>query len=532
MRHFTKILLLIFPLLVAGCLITSTRRPQYQQKVRFTLPSDGWDKSFYNGGYKDGFEKGQAKGWQEGYDAGWSAGHKTGLEEGIIVGKDKALQELEEVDRILKEGGMQWRQVMYNYLYYQDRSDAITAARQEGRTAGLIQGKRLAGDSMFIVGLNRGLDSIYEISLRKGQHLKAPRDKREYGNLGIDYENIARFMAEKLEDRSYLSQTDFSGKLRAVHTSFIYVVGEMTQLDTLERIDMYQRYEELHQDLAAYYYKIYLQNVKVKNRDLDKGFYSYDYYVSNKEFIGVIKAGLCSLMDVLVTFAKNNSQCAATDGFEIMGHICEYLQDRILLEFEDFLLKSALIFDYDRNIDHLTHMTRQILGQSIVEVRTEGIQPVTVQPGTPDFNTTIQGEVVYVVSVGFDTTQIKVRVDHNEKIFIVELSDQPVVLEILDKYPKVQALEADTYCPPSETGSYKKLNLEEADFEALVQQANFNKAQVQARLKPFKKAIGLAYRSHLIKILEPAVSLPLSCYDVRLEFGRHRIPLLETACVH
>ena len=280
--------------------------------------------------------------------------------------------------------------------------------------------------------------------------------------------------------RSYLTLNEFSGKLKEIHHAFIFTVSNLIQLDTLERTDMYQRYEEVHLDLAEYYYQIYRQNINSKARDLNKDFYSYDYFISNSEFIGVIITSICPLMDGRVTFAKTNSQFATSEGVEVMVHICDQIQYHLIPEFEDLLLKSSLIFDYDKNVDQLTHFTRKILEQEVVEVRSETMKAVQAQPATPDFSTSLGGDVTVVVSIGFDTSEVEVVVDHNAKKVIVRSSDQPVVKKVLEKYVKVRNVDASTYCPPSKYGSSKTLNLDKGHFDLLKSNAQFSKAELES----------------------------------------------------
>jgi len=520
-----KMLLLLMILFLNSCLPNLRQSFFIQPPNDFTWPKEGWEKSFYNDGYTRGQDLGYEKGYSNGYIAGDQDGYQRGLIEGRRMAENALLDSLKAA-----QASDDLRLRLINGMYSnKDTLDKFEGIREAGFVAGLHAGRKEAYIQAYRTGFEDAFDSLYPINLRRGQGVKYQIYDPNKMNLSIPYERIARFMAKELQKESYLNKKAFDQLLKEVHIGFINMVSQMVELDGQEDADMFLRYEEMHTALSELYYETYLQKLILKNRDLDKNFYDYRYHLSCVEFVYVVRTGICSLMDVLITYAKNNSQSATLDGFEVMGHICELLHREPIQEFEDGLLKSALVFDYDANVDRLTTSLRNLLAKQTVEILPRVIDSKSVYLDEPDFGVDIERDIIQVLAIGFDTTQVLVAVDHNEQKFYIKLSDRPVVLRQLFELGIPTYIRAETLCPASSPSATKSLKLDSSqwakeDYTVLTKShqaiPSITIGAVR-NLVPFFK-----------KFMESAIALPTSCYNVYLDFDGQAISLLETNCSH
>ena len=376
-----KLLLIVLVVFIQSCLPSLPQPLFVQQTNTFTLPGDGWERSFYN----EGYDKGWSHGYDEGYTNGFLVGENAGYQRGLIEGKRIATYQLLDSLKAVQAADDLRLLLIEKMFANKDSLNKMEGMRETGYVAGLHDGKKLAYVEAYRKGFDAAFDSLYPINLRRGQAIKYQIYDPQKVNLTIPYERIARFIAKELQQGSYLNQVAFAQLIKEVHTRFISMVSQLVELDGQEGADMFLRYEEIHEALSDLYYRTYLQKIRLKNRDLDKNFYDYRYHLSSSEFVHVVKTGICSLMDVLITYAKNNSQSATVYGFEVMGHICEILHREPIQEFEDGLLKSALVFDYDINVRRLTTSLRNILSNQTVEILARVVDNKSVYLDLPDF---------------------------------------------------------------------------------------------------------------------------------------------------
>lgn len=521
----SKMLLILIILLVNSCL-SSPRQSFFIQPVGdFTWPKEGWEKSFYNEGFNRGWDLGYDKGYSNGYLAGDHDGYLRGLVEGRRIAENTLLDSLKSV-----RAADDLRLALIERMYAnKDTLDKFEGIREAGYVAGLHTGRREAYVEAYRKGFDDAFDSLYPINLRRGQGIKYRIFDPNKMNLSIPYERIARFIAKELQQESFLNQKAFGQLLKEVHTNFISLVSQMVELDGQESADMFLRYEEIHTALSELYYETYLQKILLKNRDLDKNFYDYRYHLSCAEFVDVARTGICSLMDVLITFAKSNSQSATMNGFEVMGHICELLHREPIQEFEDGLLKSALVFDYDANVERLTSSLRSLLSKQTVDILSRVVDSKSIYLDKPDFGVDIERDVIQVLAVGFDTTQVLVTVDHNEQKFYIKLSQKPVVLRKLFELGIPTYIRAETLCQASMPSVTKSLKLDKSQWAREDNAVRFANPQT---LPPITIGAVTNLVPFFRKFMEPAVSLPTSCYNVYLDFEGQAINLLETSCSH
>ena len=69
-------------------------------------------------------------------------------------------------------------------------------AKKEGRKVGLYEGKKMVMDSAFRQGFETAFDSLYPLNLRKGQGARLNSSPNTRYILNIEYEKIARFIAQ------------------------------------------------------------------------------------------------------------------------------------------------------------------------------------------------------------------------------------------------------------------------------------------------------------------------------------------------
>lgn len=520
-----KLLLIVLVVIIQSCLPSLPQPLFVQQTNTFTLPGDGWERSFYN----EGYDKGWCHGFDTGYTNGYAAGDNAGYRRGVMEGKRLAEYELLDSLKTVQAADDLRLLLIERMFSNKDSLDKLEGMREAGYTAGLHDGKKLAYVEAYQRGFNDAFDSLYPINLLRGQAIKYQVYDPQKMNLTIPYERIARFIARELQQESYLNRVAFAQLLKEVHTRFISMVSQLVELDGQEGADMFLRYEEMHEALSDLYYRNYLQKIRLKHRDLDKNFYDYRYHLSSSEFVHVVKTGICSLMDVLITYAKNNSQSATIYGFEVMGHICEILHREPLQEFEDGLLKSALVFDYDINVKKLTQTLRNILSNQTVEILSRIVNNSSVYLDIPDFGVDIERELVQVFAVGFDTSEVSVAVDHNEQKFLIQLSERPVILKELFEYGIPTYIRAETLCYASPVSTTKTLKVDKHQWETL---ANGTLAGPPETIPSITVEAVEELVPFFRKFMEPAVTLPTSCYNVYLEFEGREISLLETDCSH
>lgn len=471
-------------------------------------------------GIKEGIPIGKAKGVKEGYKKGYRDGLKQGKTEGVV-------EHLEKLNRI---DTFSWHYEFSNSFKWQNEVLRRKSNIEELIEIGYQRGLKVVADSAFRNGFKVGFDSIYHINLRSGENIKL----KEYDiPPKIEYDEIAKLLL-KVQGNSIIAEKGFfSIAVKQVHIEILNYLAKRLDLSTIETSDVFSEYEKMHDRLVDLYYEKYLLLIKNKQIPNKKSFYDYKYYYSVNSFLSIIRSGICSVSDVVITYAKSNTQYAAINGLEVMGHLCEIIMEELLYHIEDRFVKSAVTYDYNSNINDLDQTCNRILESIILSTETQIDKVTETITLSNNFNAKIEMKIETVYNIGFDLEEFELNVNHNAQEFFIFLPKTPKILSIAFQSYKIVKIE-NTF-KYEQTKNIKRLLrfksepkekkimtestgvLNEADFEDIF---NKNKPTIKdLKTKALKKK-DLGYVVDILtKTLEPALALPHSCYDVVLRIG-------------
>ena len=402
---FTKIYLALIILIFLGF-----TTQLFSQSEKYIKPLKAKSKSDYNKGYKSGFKKGKKIGYAEGFERGIKQGKSYGIMVGKLMGSDSVLAEIKKTDREMYE-----ILIIKNYGLMEKRIKRIESIKEGTYILGYEENVIEAYQMGFREGYETAFDSTMTIKLMAGQYEEySPRNN---ANLSIDYEKIAKLLNDINGQNTIVEYSHFSHALNEVHSEVLLYLVLRLGLPPIEQGEVFQRYEEIHTKLAALYYKRYLELCSSKNRNYEKSFYDYRYYTSADIFLDIVGMGISSVADVTFTYAKNNPGFATENGFEVLGHIAELIIDEIFIPLEDYLLKNALILDYNHTLPQVTNITKEILLPKVAETRIHRkIITETVEVSS-NYTATIVMEIETIVNVGFYLDDFSIIVDHNKQLF-------------------------------------------------------------------------------------------------------------------
>lgn len=502
--------------------------------------------SEFNKGYKDGIlvkkRQDSLKGMIEGQVAGqkhWrNKGYDLGYSEGVRRGLDTAL-------KLVKPNKQR---------YIRHSIDEFSKGQMNGQEQ-LLKDKDIQAliHSFYQKGRKDCMDSLYEQSILMGENLIRPAT-----NLKAPQMNYKQLVQGFLSKYSFASRVSFSQTLYNIHQRLIDYLGKRLSLTKNQLGDMYQEYEKIHKNLVLKYYLYYINNSKLNNLDESRPYYNYWYFRSMDILVRIVGAGLCSLADTLITYASSNSRYATFTGIEILGKTCETLIQDVLYPMEKRLKDEALILDYDRNITRIETVTKDILRGIIIGYDTDSLRVDTTIVLNKKYKVDIAMSLKTTYDLRLDTKHLKVTVNHRRREFIVHLSNQARVynvihqgyklLDVVNHYRYVKNMERNKDVFPLKYLFTKEVNIpiigdtfyiipHQATkilyayiFNGIYMQNRPTYSEVVGKTRILPPRIVSAIKDLVGKIIEPAVTLPRCCYKVTLNFGGTPYSIYDPLC--
>jgi len=523
MKISIKIWSLSFLFFFQGCILfspNSSKRYLKDKKRDYVTVAKAEKVSEQNKDFKDGFTAAFDKAHIAGYQAGEKVGIKKGIKKGMGIGADTLLQ---QIDRVKNND----RRFLALYL---DAEKHKETDKMEGiRIASRAAGYEECQDEYYGLGFNDGyasaFDSTYNIWLKKGHiSLRNPEPKIE---LVINYDKVANLLS-KIETSNAVDYIYFNQALKEVHIEILTYIMVLVEFTREEEQEILEFYERMHPDLSSLYYRKYVSHCQSKNRNFDKSFYDYRYHTSVNAFLQIVNSGICSVADRVVTFAKNNTQHSAVEGFESMGHICEAIIEKIVVPMEDLFLKNAVRLDYNATLPQINQITTQIITSEVAETRRHCKKiKETFSPGG-GASVDIEMEIITIIEVGYDVNSLEVEVDHNQQRFTVNLTQAPRFIRTVYQDYKVLCIKNRVSCNP--ITNYTKFTITEEKLQSIFETNRDNPRELDIAHKFLKKQTSNKLVPMLTKILEPCVVLPYSCYSAKMKFGRSSSELIAIKC--
>ena len=489
----------------------------------YVKPQIANEVSLYNRAYKDG----RKVGWESGREEGYQEGHRNGYTQGLFIGKKMGADSLLRATKELNTDEYHLM-MMIQYDLLKDRIECAEHARNDGYLIGLEESNMNAFELGFKEGYQKAFDYLFTINLGRGEDVSYP--ERGDSRLAIDYEKVAKLLHGIGEEYLYVDFERFSGALHEIHLEILaYLVQRLKfNLSPQEEAEVFQRYEEIHNRLARSYYRRYFSLCRTRNRNYEnKSFYDYRYYNSADIFLDIVGLGISAVVDVVFTYAKSNSQFATTSGFEVMGHVAELIIDEVVLPIEDLLLKQALVLDYDQQIPQLVLFSKQLLEPFIAETRVHRKKVREHITVNKFYSATVEMEIETIVNVGFNLADFSIELDHYRQSFLLNLSAQPRLLQVVKQDYKVRCIKSEVYVPWP--GGYGRENLPEKVLEEIFEAHRDSPESLDICRKPLQKATLEIIIPSLVKIMEPCISLPVGCYEAQVRFGNYSSQKIITA---
>jgi hypothetical protein len=499
------------------------------EKVRESLLSET-ENNGYKRGREEGEKEGKAKGIKEGRIEGIEIGRKFNIN--LFLDSLRANSQRENEFMCLQlQRNPQWKDNV-------KRNDKLY---KMARNTGYYEGFWNNSDEYFRRGFDRGFDSIYTINIRLGQEVTL----EPYSFIPkINYDKISKLLAN-VNGSNYSSEfTFFNYAVQEIHTEILAYLVKRLGLNSLEQQEVYEEYGKIHEKLVKLYYKKYLQIMKTKSLPYDKNYYDYGHYHSVNVFLEIISSGICSLSDVLFTYAKSNTQFAAINGLEVMGSICELIIDEILLSVDDGLVKTALIYSYDKNIENIDSYCKNTLEPMIIESLIDIKEVKGTIEISKDYSAEVTMEIETVYNIGLNLEDFSVNVDHQDAKFTINLSNKPRIINIVYQTYKIKKIKNKIGYTQS-VYKYGPLNREEKPVKKEKKETKYCTISGDVfddmfnRDKPSVEDLDLETIERekinhiaviLMKALEPAIALPSACYSVILNFGEKEESLLTIDC--
>ena len=566
--------LLVGVLLGAASACTSLRSKNASASICAPATCEVLQESQLNQQHQLGFRQGETYGFAQGYKAGKVAGQKKGFAQGLYKGKldgqvmaYQYLHQFANPPKFMK-GSIEhqnFAQIMERVIQGQFQEKGQLEAIQSPRFQYLLRQR-------YQQGLNDCFEQTYRANLKLGQHIR-PRynlTDKPY----INYEYVVEALQALRGNYAYADPATFSKVLYHVHQEILAYIARLLEENEdliddkighrLQRAEVFQEYQRLHEALATQYYRQYRQRCQALNVHYQKSFYDHSLYFSVEVFVAIVNAGLCSLVDTILTYVKSNTQYAAVAGFEVLGNICEFITAQVVGKLADKLQKRALVHDFKRNEKYLVRSIAQSLRPIIVSHRTyrktipaEGIYCETKKDSSYELKASVALEIKAIASVGIDLSQIHLIVSEADQSITVRIPSTARVLEIVDQsyslgtgtienayVTKVISKQRNYFNRRATSGEERKpapsiqtkrhthqAQLPTSKIEQLFRQHQYQLAEVQAQQLPLKEGPGLQkVRNILKKVIEPMLVLPSSCYTVYMEFQGQLRKIHEVSC--
>ena len=355
----------------------------------------------------------------------------------------------------------------------------------------------------------------------------------------LNYDMIASTLCNKCIFP--LKEKDFDQLMNDVNTEVIRylnrALGHTGTLNHEEQLTALQIYEvEIHPKLMPILYRLYTETYQQHERLKEAPYFDRSCHLSTYTFLKLVATYIGSVTDASFSYAKGHPEFASEQGFDVMGKIGELTTQRILPVLQDYLYQNTLIYQYDHSVDRLESLTRELLDSLVVDTRKKK-RRVKDKYDIGQFTVKAKVDLKTIVSLGLVVEEIEVDVDHDKQKFIIRIPKTPNLLKVehwnhrlygaKNKYEMVCSAE-DIKARACKTaiGTYGDTELRntlQKKTRKPIKDQRFCKRKLSNKVKKVFKPL-------LIKVFEPLVSMPHSCYSVELHFGRNKETILSSNC--
>lgn len=566
MNKFLILRLLCLVWVVSSCVVTRPPLPQLNkiQKIPCAPATcEVLNESQLNRKHQEGFVKGERYGFLEGYRLGHKAGRTKGFVEGMDKGQlDGQIMAYDYVNKLFNppflRGSpehLQFAQMMEKTIHAQVRVQGRRDAFNSQRFKDKLRDK-------YLEGQNDCFQQTYRANLRLGQQINLKQDPTDLPL--IDYEYVVNELKGVRGNYGYAAPATFNKVLYHLHKEILGYIARMLEENEdliddkignkLNRKEVFQEYDRLHNALATQYYRQYLRSCQRLNLHYKKSFYNHALYFSADILIGIVNAGLCALVDTILTYVKSNTQYAAIAGFETLGNACELISAKVRVDIGDKLKKRALILDFNENRYYMEQALAQSLKNIIVTHRVcqKELAPETIYSHhKQEFNYSLELKTTLgiraVASVGVEVGKMSLVVDEKTQSITVFIPDTPKVLEIVNQSYWVKEQQINnayehrtiTYMLPNKNSSLPsprvdsrqhKAQIAQKTLETIFQDNKFKLSEVQAQQLPLDYAGIDKIKQIVKKVIEPILVLPSSCFRVYMVFKGQVSKVHEVSC--
>ncbi|MEO1808360.1 MAG: hypothetical protein AAFU33_26370, partial [Bacteroidota bacterium] len=504
--------------------------------------------SSYAQGEKDGRKSGYEDGYERGRMDGEDVGYRKGMDEGKRLGMGA---KREDLFRKYKSNYAKMDEeavvLLMNYMneFKEDHAGLISHLEDSILHSPSVLNELVES---FRAGYQYCFDSIHHITLMPGQAIQLRGTDYE---IKLNYDEIAKVLHSfhGSENASYDSYA-FASQVKAVHLQVMTYLVERLNLTPYEVERMKSEYFRIHDYTSELYFKRYRAITEKIYQHQQKPFYDYAYYRSVEVFMDIINSGLCSVMDVVLTYAKFNSQYAAVVGMEGMGHLCQLLQDEVMFKMEENLIRNSLIFDYDSHRPllrtHTISIIRPIKVATFIEEK-EITREIDLDDGA---SASVDMTINSMVNLGMDLQEAEVEVNHDCQYIMIHLPEQPYKIDMAHQWYTLNDMEVkfeyekkvwttnEYHITEGRSYSETRKDIEWADEKVKIpgEELEFlfelHKPELAdiIDLPPLDDQVLEIVTPILRKIYEQPVALESSCYNVYVRFRGKVRPLIEFEC--
>ena len=266
-------------------------------------------------------------------------------------------------------------------------------------------------------------------------------------------------------------------------------------------------------------------------------FHDYSCHLSIKLFIGLATEYMGGIADAVFTLTKGNPEFASTINFNVMHRIAELLTKKVLPIFQEGVYRNSLMYDYNKNLDDLTKLTKSLLTGLVVDTRIQSKTTSGKLKVSSDYKIKAKEDIISIVNLGLDVDGIQVEADHIKQQFDIYIPKNPRLLKVVYEDHKLMK-ESNAYrCNCSWEDYEKKVSYVEqenfADNDMKNIMANRIKNSIESRSicnKRFSNKVKKQFITVLKKAFESSISISHSCYKVVLHFGSKKETILSSSC--
>ena len=517
--------------------------------------------------YDNGFKKGYDLGYTEGYQKGFADAQKKYYVQGIHDGYIQAI----EAARQRKEDIMPDRVAQGYFEKYQERCGAGGALSTFDCMMEKIKGYYIDKqfDTIppykhgFYAGWRKAFDSIYAPLHVMERQIVYPNPMGSE-KLLIDYDSSVVLKVREISLNTHPSRnlTTFASALCEVNKGILRYVAYRLNLSATEEREMYAEYNKMHSKHAAICFNSFKRIIESENINVQsKGFYNFNLYHNTNVFMEVVSSQACSMVDLILTYVKKNALYSSVWGLNYMGegHICQIIIEEVLRKFRIHTERLALGYDYQIARPEIEVSLRQSLANVVVESRVvEYPKPFEAKvKATDGSDVTIKMQLYAFVGLGLQREVIELghTLSGNSSNLIVKISDVPylmpqffhvgykilntdVTIEYTTAVNKTSTQYSIWNLPAGGVATAKSESIQtkkvvtidafEKVFEANKYRVSYENVAAHLKTTKLNQACVQQFNSIVVKVLEPALSLPNSRYKAFLNFGSSNSLILNT----